>query len=187
MRGVLLAAALFVAAPAVAEPAGTRGFEISGVVPAPPAKVFAVFTTPGGWKRLGVPFASVDFRLGGTIETNYDASAHVGQADNIKNQIVAFIPGRMLALRNIQAPPSFPYPKEFAATATVFEFRPAGAYATRVVVSGVGYGDGPAYDWLLDKFKQGDAWTLKALADSFAGKAQAPAATAPKFAKPAQP
>ena len=61
-----------------------------------------------------MPFASVDFRLGGTVETNYAATAHVGQADNIKNQVVAFIPGRMLALRNVQAPPSFPYPEEFA-------------------------------------------------------------------------
>jgi uncharacterized protein YndB with AHSA1/START domain len=184
MRAAVFAAALLIAAPAMAEPAGTRGFEISGVVPAPPADVFRVFTTPEGWKRLGVPFASVDFRLGGTVETNYEATAHTGQADNIKNQIVAFIPGRMLALRNVQAPPSFPYPKEFAATATVFEFRPQGAHATRVVVTGVGYGEGAAYDWLLDKFKQGDAWTLKELADSFAGKAQAPAATAPKFTKP---
>jgi uncharacterized protein YndB with AHSA1/START domain len=184
MRLVILAAALFLSAPAVAEPAGTRGFEISGVVPASPSEVFAVFTTAEGWKRLGVPFASVDFRLGGVVETNYEAAAHVGQADNIKNQIAAFIPGRMLALRNIQAPPSFPYPKEFAATATVFEFRPQGAHATRVVVTGVGYGDGAAYDWLLDKFKQGDAWTLKELADSFAGHAQAPAKTAPSFTKP---
>ena len=108
MRSALLAVALLVATPAVAEPAGARGFEVSGVVPAPPAEVFAAFTTPQGWKRMGVPFAAVDFRLGGTIETNYEATAHVGQADNIKNQIVAFIPGRMLALRNVQAPPDFP-------------------------------------------------------------------------------
>lgn len=184
MRGVLLAFATLAATPALAEPSGTRGFEISGVVPAPPAQVFAVFTTPDGWKRMGVPFAAVDFRLGGIIETNYAATAHVGQADNIKNQIAAFIPGRMIALRNVQAPPSFPYPQEFAQTATVFEFRPEGAHATRLVVTGVGYGEGPAYDWLLDKFREGDAWTLKELADSFAGKTQAPAKTAPKFTKP---
>jgi uncharacterized protein YndB with AHSA1/START domain len=185
MPAILFAAALLAAAPAMAEPAGTRGFEISGVVPAAPAEVFAVFTTAQGWKRLGVPFAAVDFRLGGVIETNYQATAHAGQPDNIKNEVVAFIPGRMLALRNVQAPPDFPYPKEFGQTATVFEFRPEGAHATRLVVTGVGYGEGPAFDWLLDKFRQGDAWTLKELADSFAGKAQAPAASSPSFTKPA--
>jgi uncharacterized protein YndB with AHSA1/START domain len=179
MPAALLAALAVAAAPAPA----TRGFEISGLIPAPPAAVWQALTTPQGWRRMGVPFADVDFRIGGTIETNYAATAHVGQPDNIKNQVAAFIPGRMLALRNIQAPPSFPYPEEFAKTATVFELRPEGA-GTRLTVTGVGYGQGPAYDWLLDKFKQGDAWTLEQLRASFAGKSPAPADPAPSFTKP---
>ena len=105
------------------------------------------------------------------------ASAHVGQADNIKNQVLAYVPGRMMALRNVQAPPSS-LPKEFAPPPRCSSFGPRRA-ATRIVVTGIGYGEGAAYDWLLDKFKQGDAWTLKELADSFAGRAQAPAKTAP--------
>jgi uncharacterized protein YndB with AHSA1/START domain len=180
MPAALLAALAVAAAPVPA----TRGFEISGIVPAPPAAVWQALTTAEGWRRMGVPFAVVDLRIGGTIETNYAATAHLGQPDNIKNQVVAFIPGRMLALRNIQAPPNFPYPEEFAKTATVFELRPVGRGATRIVVTGVGYGEAPAYDWLLDKFKQGDAWTLKELADSFAGKTPAPASSAPRFTKP---
>jgi uncharacterized protein YndB with AHSA1/START domain len=177
--------AIFAAAlAAVASSAPERSFEVSGVVPAPPAKVFEVFTGAAGWKRLGVGFAAVDFRVGGIIETNYSPAAHVGQADNIKNQVVAYVPNRLLVLRNVQAPPTFPYPEEFGRTATVFEFRPEGAHGTRVVVTGVGYGAGPAYDWLLDKFKEGDAWTLKELADSFAGKTPAPAGSAPSFARP---
>ncbi len=160
-----------------------RGFEISGLIPAPPAAVWQALTTADGWRRMGVPFAVLDFRIGGTIETNYSAAARLGQPDNIRNQIAAFIPGRMLALRNIQAPPSFPYPEAFAKTVTVFELKGEGA-GTRLTVTGVGYGQGPAYDWLLDKFKEGDAWTLKQLADSFAGKTPAPVSTAPSFTKP---
>jgi uncharacterized protein YndB with AHSA1/START domain len=190
MRAVALAApilvglALIAATATAAEPAATRGFEVSGVIPARPAAVWQALTTAEGWRRMGVPFAVVDFRIGGTIETSYSATAHPGQPDNIKNQVAAFIPGRMIALRNVQAPPSFPYPAEFATTATVFELMPAGHGATRLTVTGVGYGQGPAYDWLLDKFKEGDAWTLKELADSFAGKAQAPAKSAPSFTRP---
>jgi uncharacterized protein YndB with AHSA1/START domain len=176
MPGALLAALAVATAPA------DRGLEISGLIPAPPAAVWQALTTADGWRRMGVPFAVLDFRIGGTIETNYSATAHLGQPDNIKNQIAAFIPGRMLALRNIQAPPTFPYPEEFAKTATVFELKAEGA-GTRLTVTGVGYGQGPAYDWLLDKFKEGDAWTLKQLADSFARKSQAPANSAPSFTK----
>jgi hypothetical protein len=63
----------------------------------------------------------------------------------------------MIAQRNVQAPPSFPYPKELATTATVLDLQPQGARSTRLTLTGVGYGEGPAYDWLLDRFKQGDA------------------------------
>ena len=181
MRAWPLAALSLIATSAIAEPA-SRGFEISGVVHAPQAAVWQALTTPEGWRRMGVPFAVIDFRLGGVIETNYEANAHVGQADNIKNQVVAYIPGRMLALRNVQAPPSFPYSKEFATTATVFELKAEGPAATRIIVTGVGYGEGAAYDWLLDKFKQGDAWTLDQLDRSFSGKPKAGPA-APSFQK----
>ena len=180
---ILFALALVAAPAASADPAASRSFEINGFIPAPPAAVWRALTTAEGWHRMGVPFAVVDFRVGGIIETNYLATAHVGQPDNIKNQVVAFIPGRMMALRNVQAPPTFPYPKEFAATATVVELKPDGA-GTRVTVTGVGYGEGPAFDWLLDKFKAGDAWTLDQLRASFAGKMPAPVKSAPDFTKP---
>lgn len=180
MPAALLAALAVAAAPAPA----TRTFEVSGVVPAPPAAVWQALTTADGWRRMGVPFAAVDFRVGGVIETSYSAAAQLGQPDNIKNQIAAFIPGRMIALRNLQAPPTFPYPKEFATTATVFELRPAPHGATRITVTGVGYGEGPAYDWLLDKFRQGDAWTLDQLRASFAGKRRAGAYSGPSFTTP---
>src|SRR5580698_222612 len=101
MRVAVLAAILLAASFSTAQ-AVERSFEISAIVPAPPAEVFRVFTTPQGWNRLGVPFAAVDFRVGGIIETNYAATAHAGQADNIKNQILAYVPGRMIALRNVQ-------------------------------------------------------------------------------------
>jgi hypothetical protein len=48
----------------------------------------------------------------------------------------------------------------------------------------VGYGEGPAVDWLLDKFKAGDAWTLDQVRASFAGKTPAPAKSAPDSRSP---
>jgi uncharacterized protein YndB with AHSA1/START domain len=185
--GVLAAVLLFATCAAAGEPPATRTFEVSGVIPAPPAAVWQALTTADGWHRMGVPFAVLDFRVGGIIETNYQASAHLGQPDNIKNQVVAFLPGRMMAMRYVQAPPTFPYPKEFAATATVFELAASGKDATRLVVTGVGYGEGPAYDWLLDKFRDGDAWTLEQLRASFEGKPRAQARSAPSFTKPPTP
>jgi uncharacterized protein YndB with AHSA1/START domain len=180
MRALAFAAALLAATPALA---AERSFEVSGLIAAPPSEVFKVFTTAEGWKRLGVGFAVVDFRVGGTIETNYQANAQAGQRENIKNQVVAYVPGRLIVLRNVQAPPSFPYPEAFSRTATVFELTPEGS-GTRMTVTGVGYGEGAAFDWLLKAFKVGDAETLKALADSYAGKPSAPLKSSQDFTKP---
>jgi uncharacterized protein YndB with AHSA1/START domain len=161
--------AILLSAPALpSHPIADRSFEIIAVIPAPAPKVWEALTTAEGWKRMGVPFVLMDFRVGGIVESSYDAGAKAGAPSNIKNQIVAYVPGRMLAVRNVQAPPDFPFPKEFATTATVFELAPIDAANTRVTATGVGYGHGPAYDSLLKMFKEGDAWSLAKLAESFA-------------------
>jgi uncharacterized protein YndB with AHSA1/START domain len=169
--------AILLAAPA--PPSGAiadRSFETIAVIPAPAPKVWEALTTAEGWKRMGVPFVLMDFRVGGIVETSYDTKAKAGDPANIKNQIVAYVPGRMLAVRNVQAPPDFPFAKEFGTTATIFELAPIDADNSRVTATGVGYGEGPAYDSLLKMFKEGDAWSLAKLAESFATGAQPSAA-----------
>ncbi|MEO8115523.1 MAG: SRPBCC domain-containing protein [Phenylobacterium sp.] len=171
MRAMGWAAAIGAVALAGAADAQERSFETSAVIPAPAPVVWEALTTAAGWKRMGVPVVvGMDFRLGGLIETSYDPKAKAGDPGNIRNQVAAYIPGRMLALRNTQAPPDFPYPREFATTATVFEITPVDAGSTRVTATGVGYGQGPAYDWLLKAFEEGDAWSLAKLGESFGAK-----------------
>ncbi len=164
----LVASAILTAQPALS---AERSFQTSAVIPAPQATVWQAMTTAAGWKRMGVPFVTMDFRVGGVIESSYTAGAKAGDPNNIKNEVVAYLPGRMLAVKNTQAPKSFPYPQEFATTVTVFELAAEGPDATRVTATGVGFGEGPGYDWLLEKFEQGDAWALDQLRMSFGGTA----------------
>ena len=183
MRLIVLAAALTILAggPAAAqtagpvedtssvEPNGHRIIQLSVEVPAPPSEVWSALTTSEGWRRLGVSFAQVDFRTGGVIETGYGPDAAAGAPGNIRNQIVAYVPGRMLAIRNIQAPPAFPHAAEFAGTATVMELDPAAdGRTTRVTLTATGFAPGPAYDELHAFFLRGNGLTLEALRDSFA-------------------
>lgn len=181
MRLILLVAALAVLAggPAAAqsasqledtssvEPNGHRIIQLSVRIAAPPSEVWSALTTPDGWRRLGVSFADVDFRTGGIIETGYAPDAVSGATGNIRNQIVAYVPERMLAIRNVQAPPGFPHAAEFAATATVMEVDPVGADQTRVTLTATGFAPGPAYDALYAFFLQGNGLTLETLRDSF--------------------
>lgn len=147
---------------------GHRVIQLSVQIPAPPSEVWTALTTSDGWRRLGVAMALVDFRTGGIIETGYTRGATPGAAGNIQNQIVAYVPGRMLAIRNVQAPPGFPHAAEFAQTATVMELEPVGDGRTRVTLTATGFAPGPAFDTLYGFFHQGNGQTLEVLRDSFA-------------------
>ena len=158
------------------EPSGDRVLQQSTVVQAPPAEVWRALASADGWRRMGVQMAVVDFRVGGVIETNYRADAKPGERGNIRNEIVAYVPQRLLVIRNVQAPPTFPHPEAFAKTATVMELEPAGAGETRLTLTAVGYGQGPAYDQLYAMFRAGNAFTLEKLRASWAATGATPTA-----------
>src|SRR3954454_16315586 len=98
---------------------GSRVLKLSLLIPAERKAVWARFTTTDGYKAWATPMAKVDFRLNGLIEASYDAKAKLGDADNIRNRIVAYIPERMLAQRNENAPASLPGREKFGEIVTV--------------------------------------------------------------------
>jgi uncharacterized protein YndB with AHSA1/START domain len=137
------------------------------VVNAPLRDVWSVFTTSEGWESWAVPFAQVDFRVGGLIETSYDLAAKRGDPVNIHNRILSFLPYRMLSIQAVQAPPGFPYADLLPTLHSVLEFEAVDDQRTRVTISGVGYRAGEGYDALLNFFRKGNAWTFARLAQRF--------------------
>ena len=146
---------------------GQRVLQLSILVPAGPDKVWEALSTEAGWKTWAAPTAYVDLRLGGTIETNYAAGKAKGDPSNIINRIEAYVPGRLLAIRNVQAPKGFFSTDAFGQTATIMELVPAGEGKTRVILSNVGYGQGADFDSVYKHFEWGDAYTLAELARRF--------------------
>lgn len=146
---------------------GSRVLVQSLVIDAPVEAVWQVFTTSEGWESWAVPFARIDFRVDGVIETSYDPEATPGAAGNIRNRILSYLPYRMLAIQATQAPPDFPHADLLPSLHSVFEFEPAAPGRTRVTVSGVGYREGEGYDALLGFFRQGNAWTFERLVRRF--------------------
>ena len=149
-------------------PDGTRYYEDSLVIQAPVARLWAAFTDSAEFRRWSVPVSTVDFRLGGAIETSYDPKGRLGDPDNIKNAFIAYVPGRLLVFRNVQAPAQLPGREVYGQTVKVVEFAAVGEGATRVTVSGVGFGQGPAFGALYQFFRGGDAQMLKALSAAYA-------------------
>jgi uncharacterized protein YndB with AHSA1/START domain len=175
MRIALLGlAALIAVGPALAAPPqihqvkgvagdGTRYYEDSIVIEAPAHVLWAAFTDTAAYRRWASPVAAVDFRIGGVIEASYDPKGHLGDPQNIKNAFVAYVPGRLLVFRNVQAPDGLPGRAAYPKTIKTVEFDALGPSQTRVTVSGVGFGAGADFDQLYAFFSRGDAGMLASL------------------------
>ena len=146
-----------------AAPQVTEGF-----INAPVAEVWRLFTTPDGFKATGVAQADVDLRVGGNIRSHYDPQGRLGDPATIVNEILAFDPQRMLAMRIRQAPDSFPHRTAIEGTWTVIYFTPSGTEMTHVKIIGLGYNDTPASQALRAFFEKGNRWTLDHLAKPYA-------------------
>ena len=151
-----------------AEPDGTRTMHLSIEVPAPAAEVWTALTTSEGWRGWAAPMAQVDFRLGGIIETSYNPAAAPGAQGNIRNEILAFAPQRMFAIRNVQAPPKAPFDvPTFQSLHTVVLVDPVDERRTRVSFVQPGYRAGEPWDTVYKHFAWGNAWTLEQLKARF--------------------
>lgn len=146
---------------------GHKVLRIAIDVPGPRKAVWDRFTTTEGYKAWATPVARVEPRLGGMIEASYDFNASIGDADNIRNQIVVFQPEQTLAIRNVNAPKALPGRDQFGEIVTVMEFADAPAGGTRVTLTAVGYKPGEPYDTLYRHFGWGNAYSLTKLKESF--------------------
>jgi uncharacterized protein YndB with AHSA1/START domain len=159
---LLSALGLWSQATLAAEPQVTEGF-----INASPAEVWRIFTTAEGYKLTGVAYADVDFKIGGTIRTHFDAKGRLGDANTIVNEILAYEPERMLAIRIKQAPADFKYQDAVADTWTVIYLAPAGDNMTQVRMVGLGYTDAPQSQAMRKFFADANRATLDRIAKPY--------------------
>jgi len=145
-----------------AEPQVTEGF-----INAPVAEVWQLFTTSEGYKATGVAHAAVDLRIGGEIRSNYDPKGNLGDPGTIVNEILAYEPQRMLAIRIKQAPAGFPHKDAIPGTWSVMYFNPAGENMTQVRIVGLGYTDAPGSQAMRKFFEDGNRATLDSIAKHY--------------------
>ena len=149
-------------------PGGERVLELSTDVPADVGEVWDAWATREGFQSWAVPFALVDFRAGGMVESSYDPSARAGDRSNIRNEVVAVVPRRLFLQRNVQAPEKTPFDAAtFQKTLTAVTLTPLGEKSTRVTVSNSGYLEGATWDGVYQFFRAGNAWSLQQLRQRF--------------------
>ncbi len=146
-----------------------RVMRLSVVIAAPRTVLWRALVDPAELRRWNAPTAFVDLRPGGYIEASYDKAAKLGDPQNIRNEIVAVEPERMLVFRNVQAPAGLPGRDRFGHIVSTAEFEDAGAGATRVTLWQVGYGAGAEDAPLYDFFHNGNAYLLANMNHVYAG------------------
>ncbi|WP_336986875.1 SRPBCC domain-containing protein [Altererythrobacter aquiaggeris] len=142
----------------------------TAVIAAPLAEVWAAFVTEEGYSAWAVPHVAIDLRIGGMMESSYGPEFSVGDPSNIKNQIIAFVPERLLVLKNVQAPAGFAPRATMDRLTSVFEFESLSDESTRVTVHGIGYGSDEESLKLIAFFEVGNKWSFEQLQKLFGEK-----------------
>ena len=126
-------------------------------VDAPVAAVWRAFSTNDGLRGFAAPFVAIDLRPGGHWESSYNPAGHIGDPANILNQIIAYVPERMLAMRIARTPPGFPNPEVAKQVWTVIEMTDLGNGRTRATGSMYGWQQGAEWDTVYRFFERGNA------------------------------
>ena len=142
-------------------------FVNEGILNAPVAEVWKVWTSGEGYKAVGVALADVDFRIGGLIRSRYSADGVLGDDGTIENRIIAYEPQRMIAIRIERPPRSFPFHEAWKHTWTVVTLSDAGNGRTHLRVASMGFGTDPESLAMKEFFVKGNQQTLDTLAKHF--------------------
>lgn len=137
------------------------------VIEAPVADVWMAWTTSDGLASWLAPHADTDLRLGGRMRTHYDPAGVLGDPATIENEILAFDPEHMLAIRVAKAPAEFPFREIVGSMWTVLYFTPVSDARTHVRVVGLGFAEDARSQQMRQFFERGNAYTLEQLSKHF--------------------
>lgn len=165
---------LYTDAHAQTGPGEGPSFVNEGVIEAPSRQVWEVWSTADGYRKLGVALADIDFRIGGLIRSRYQADGTLGDEQTIENRILAFEPGRMLAIQIARPPAGFPFGEAWKHTWTVITLTPLTPSRTHLRVASMGFGSDPESAAMRRFFEAGNAATITVLQEALAPRAGAP-------------
>jgi len=129
----------------------------SFVVNVPLDSVWNAYTTKKGWENWATPIAEIDFKINGTIKSNYNKEGTIGDESTITLHIINYVPKRMLT---IQAELTKNFPEFMQQDAkdlfNMILFEELSPSETQITSYGIGYKNNEKYMALMNFFIQGN-------------------------------
>lgn len=141
-----------------------------GIVDAPLASVWKVWSTGEGLREWMAPHAEIDLRVGGLMRANYNPNGQLGDAQTIVNTVLSFEPERMISIKVVKTPDGFPYPNAITQMWSVIYFTAVDANRTAVREVSLGFSSDEESQRMREFFNQGNSTTMTHLQKYFAGK-----------------
>ena len=142
----------------------------------PVSELWALYTQGEEVERWMAPVAQVDLRSGGSIRTNYNACATIGDEGTITLDILAYVPERLLLLHSDLEPQreaAWMNETIFANRERLYnliEFEELEAERSRIVSWGLGYGQSEEWATMVAFFERGNAFSYGQLRKALAGE-----------------
>jgi uncharacterized protein YndB with AHSA1/START domain len=164
-QSALVAAAQEVRNTSYITASGERVLRIETVVPLSTGNVWKAWTTPQELSKWIAPVVAIDLRIGGTISTNYDQKATIGDAGTIRLPIINYIENQLITFK-VNLNETFPKStrEEDQNLQEIVQILDLGDGKTKVVSAMVGWGAGKDWDQTYDFFARGNEWTYRKMA-----------------------
>ena len=142
---------------------GARVLQLSIDLKAPPKAVWDAFMDAPTVRRWAAALAEIDLRQGGTMEESYSAKAKPGDPENIRHDIIAYVPGQLVVFRNTNTPSALPGRDQYHRVVSILQVQDLGAGRSRLSISQTGYAQDPEFDKLYGFFSEDNAELMEDL------------------------
>ena len=127
------------------------------LIHAPVADVWDAYSTEKGWAAWSTPLVSMDFKIGGTIKTNYNPNGTLEDETANTLYIRNYVPQQLITLQADLAPNWPEFMKEEADNLyNVTYFEAIGEKKTKLTSFGMGYKNNEKFLNLMEFFIQGN-------------------------------
>ena len=131
---------------------------------APLASVWDAYTTEEAWTKWATPLVEMDFKINGTIKTNYNIEGTIGDSTTNTLYVVNYVPHKLITM---QADINKNWPefmkKDQKDMYNVILFEALTPSRTKLTSYGMGYKNNEKYQELMKFFIKGNAWTYNKL------------------------